>query len=252
MVFLRDKFVDETDADDDGDVIRIVPDGGVVRVRMDMMDGRRAFAFDADAHRPRYGNASDVAAYARFCRDAGLPQHPVPPSSSAREAHKVTVSNMWRNPPSATPWVAPRDDVALAERVAALLQLGRPVTRSSAPLPYTRVAASRDAADGRQAAFDGYVKRLQDAWKTPQTKVRPEPSFTDARRQKPPERHLAWFKTDPNAAGSVEQQQEKWLGSGDLNALRDDVERKRAQQHQEFSESLSNAWKTNPTANAGG
>jgi hypothetical protein len=94
--------------------------------------------------------------------------------------------------------------------------------------------STADARAAANRAYDAYCARLKDAWRRP------------ARDAAKPD---LGAETDPGAAAAIEQQRERWLGSGEsLDALRIRIERQRAEQHREYCERLSNAWKTNKGA----
>jgi hypothetical protein len=96
---MRDAYVDDDDV--------VIPDGGRVRVRMDMMDSmqrRIAQMFDARDHQPHFAEATDVAV-----RDA---------RTAARDARNEYVRNLTTAYRTAgrVQDAAPHDDPAAAMR----------------------------------------------------------------------------------------------------------------------------------------
>ena len=79
----------------------------------------------------------------------------------------------------------------------------------------------------RTRARSEYIKRTCDAWKTAGLVQQ------DADPSKP----------DPNAASAVQAQLETWQGRDSVDIARD-VERRRRAIHAEFTERLTNAWKS--------
>jgi hypothetical protein len=186
MVTPKKSYLDDLDDD-------IVADGQSVRCPIHLMDSvQRAMVAkystrltddEARLHQPgfRCGNRYQKA-YADYCRDAGLPE-PDPDAVANQKAPRETyirgISNAWRNQ-TCTPWAAAPADLDLAERVASLLALSRPLRASSGP-PYTdsrfetgknqKPMRGNDSVDDPRAAatasYNAMVERLRNAWRTP-------------------------------------------------------------------------------------
>jgi hypothetical protein len=172
------------------------------------------FAVDArDAladHRPGFGGMRAVAAYAKFCRDAGhdMPEHPsAAANQKAYETYRRSICNAWRTAPNPTPWAASRSDIEAAKRAASWLGMPSPMTASSGP-PFT---------DPTSSAGQRVEKELRGR---------------DG---------LADRKADPNAASAVENRLERERGRN--AGAEADLERDRRRIHAEYSNHLQNAWR---------
>jgi hypothetical protein len=105
--------------------------------------------------------------------------------------------------------------------------------------------AVRDSRAVARTARADYIARTCDAWKPrdaqPDLGTPPE-ELRRPRGESDP--------TDPSAAKTREREIETWQGRdpAELAELARDVEARGRAQHAEFSSTLSNAWKANPTA----
>jgi hypothetical protein len=167
----------------------------------------------------------------------------------AYQARKKAVSEAWRG--SSTPHTASQEDIDLATRIAPLLGLARPITASSAPpntawhrtsggnyKPGGDDAVSDTAMADSDRAYAEYCNTIQNAWKRPihdapqpdtgstpqewrQHNMRTDPRILppgeaqqkrDAAYQQYCDNLKNAWKTNPGAAGGIENQRARWLG----------------------------------------
>ena len=133
MVFLRDRFVDETDETE------TARDGEVVRTRMLMMDARRS-AFDARDHQPHYAEVSDAMLGAL---------------GSARGAWIKQINDAWRTPQRTGDMRS--GDAAEPDNSSRAAVMRRHL-RGDDP--------DDNAAARREKAWAAYKDQLSNAWRT--------------------------------------------------------------------------------------
>jgi hypothetical protein len=174
---------------------------------------------------------------------------PLPDPDLARvayEQYRKALSMAWKIAPSATPWAAPLPDLIEAARVARLIAAAPPVPHSSAPWTDPRATSEIAAAMARselgstaggpgptdaRAAYDAMVSRLRDAWR-PRDWAEPDITQRPEERRRP---HAESDPSDPDAAGGVEKQRERWLGVAHAPCRRAGDERLNNQKHPIFA-----------------
>jgi hypothetical protein len=247
----------------DDDVIRIVDDGDDVlsdgetlRVNMNVMDDMmvvRRSTFDAADladHAPgfRTDDAAYLKAYAKYCRDAGLPSERVSDvmGRDARAERSRWIADMtsaWktdarkRQPdPDEVPDDGDDDDVGAPEGSAGqyLRQFRSRRKIGQTALPFETHA---DARAGARDAREEYVKSLVDAWRTP-------PALTGAHPVDAAEPDLGSRPDDPLAPSGVSDPDRA------LN-LEARVERERHRAWSDYRKRLESAWRSPGQAGPG-
>jgi hypothetical protein len=163
-------------------------------------------AFDADDHRPHFGVPSDELREIR---------------ATTRDGYIGEITNAWKSPT-------------------------QPAQSSNNNNRATR-DADADPMRKRTEARDAYVRNLTTAWRRTPHKdaAQPDSGSTLAEWQahaRGPLPGQSGEKLDPNAAGAIERQLERWRGR-DLSELAAEAEAMRRKNHAEFAERLSNAWR---------
>jgi hypothetical protein len=161
---------------------RVVEDGEVVAVNVMVCDGgaRRAVAFDAADHQPGFRSGDRyMRAYAAYCRDAGLPEHPDPAGRrAAYDGYVKQLTESWKRTPHKD--AQPDTGSSLAEWRRHNVSDPDPAATMRGHLS---TESSAESQAKRDLAWTRYRDNLANAW-----------------------------KTDPRAATEIERQGERWRG----------------------------------------